>query len=87
MKYADIKFVKRLEQDGVTYSWFVASKSNRVSDSRNYVNYENGKTVVKEFPKEALPKMVQKFIDSHNEEETEQFKGFNIEGFKTFIIR
>lgn len=87
MKYTDIAFVKRLEQDGVTYSWFVAHKSNRVSDSRNYVNYENGKTVVKEYRKESLPKMIQKFIDSHTEEESTQFSKFNIEGFKTFVIR
>lgn len=87
MKYSEIKFVKRMEQDGVTYSWFVANKSNRVSDSRNYINYENGKTCIKPYAKEALPKSVQKFIDSHNEEEFEGFKGFNIEGFKEYIIK
>lgn len=87
MKYADIKFVKRIEQDGITYNWFVAHKSNRVSDSRNFINYENGKTVIKEFPKEALPKMVQKFIDSHSEEEITENIGIQIDGFKRFIIR
>ena len=87
MKYTEIKFVKRLEHEGVTYSWFVANKSNRVSDSRNFVNYENGRTVIKEYSKEALPKMVQKFIDSHNEEETTDFGNFKVEGFRSFIIR
>lgn len=86
MKYADIKFVKRMEQDGVTYNWFVAHKNNRVGDSRNYVNYENGKTVVKEFPKEALPKMVQKFIDNHSEEEITANYGIQIDGWKQFKI-
>lgn len=85
MKYTDIKFVKRMEQDGLTYAWFVASKSNRVSDSRQFINYENGKTCVKEYKKEDLPKMIQKFIDSHNEEEIDL--GFKIEGFKEFKIR
>ena len=87
MKYTDIKFVKRMEQDGITYNWFVATKSNRVSDSRSYTNYENGKTVIKEFPKEWLPKMVQKFIDSHSEEEITENIGIQIDGFKRFIIR
>ena len=87
MKYADIKFVRRMEMNGITYAWFVANKSNRVSDSREYINYENGKTVIKEFPKEALPKMVQKFIDSHSEEETTELEKITIDGFKRFIIR
>lgn len=66
----NIKFVKELTCDGRTYSWFVAMKSGYVSDSRNYINYENGKTTSKyEFPKGRLPKAVQKFIDNSSREE------------------
>ena len=54
----NIKFVKELTCDGITYGWFV-------SDSRNYINYENGKTTCKQtFPKNQLPKAVQKFIEN-----------------------
>ena len=45
----NIQFVKRMESDGITYEWFVAMKSNRISDSRMFTNYENNRTVVKEF--------------------------------------
>ena len=61
----NIKFVKELTCDGITYGWFVAMKSGYVSDSRNYINYENGKTTCKQtFPKNQLPKAVQKFIEN-----------------------
>lgn len=65
----NIKFVKELTCDDRTYGWFVAMKSGYVSDSRNYINYEDGKTTSKyEFPKEQLPKAVQKFIDNSTRE-------------------
>lgn len=62
MKTTDIKFVKERKFNGMTYGWFVGGKA--VSDSRNYAVYENGKTIIAEFPKESLPKFIQKFIDS-----------------------
>jgi hypothetical protein len=66
----NIHFVKEYTQDGMTYAWFVVMKSNRVSDTRSYINYdENGRTTAKEYPKEWLPKTVQKFIDQSNREE------------------
>lgn len=64
----NIKFVKVHDYNGMPYSWMVVMKSGRVSDSRNYVNYENNKTVVKEYPQEWLPKAVQKFIEDAAEE-------------------
>lgn len=64
----NIAFVKRQELDGMTYSWFVALKSGRVSDTRSYINYnEDGKTCIKPYEKELLPKAVQKFINTHSE--------------------
>ena len=65
----NISFVKELTCDGLTYSFFVSMKSGRVSDSISYINYENGKTVVKEFAKDRLPVSVQKFIDKHERKE------------------
>lgn len=29
----NIKFVKRLEKDGMTYGWHIVMKSNRISDN------------------------------------------------------
>ena len=64
----NIAFVKELRINDMSYSWYVALKSNRVlkrnrvSNTHNYVNYEDGKTVVKEYPMDRLPKSVQKFI-------------------------
>ena len=63
----NILFVKRHEKDGVTYSWYIAMKSRRISDNKNFVNYENGKTVIKEFSQDRLPKAVQNFIAKHEE--------------------
>lgn len=65
----NIAFVKELTCDGLTYSFFVSMKSGRVSDSISYINYENNKTVVKEFEKKRLPVSVQKFIDRHTKKE------------------
>ena len=64
----NINFVKRYTKNGVTYQYFVGMKDRNISSTRVYINYdENGKTVVKHFDKEWLPKSVQKFIDSHEE--------------------
>ena len=63
----NIHHVERLEQDGITYEWGVVMKHHPGIDVRDYINYENGKTVAKEYPKEWLPKEVIKFIDSHQE--------------------
>ena len=61
------KIVKRLEKDGMTYGWHIAMKSNRISDSREYVNYRNGKTVVEEYKLDRLPKAAQSFVKEHEE--------------------
>lgn len=61
----NIHFVKELTRDGIPYSWFVSLNGFRVSDSRSYINYdENGKTTcLIEYPKDRLPKTVQKYIE------------------------
>lgn len=64
----NIAHVWRMEVDGMTYSYFVALKSRQVSDSRNFINYENGRTVAKEYPAEWLPAAVRKFLQKHDEE-------------------
>lgn len=63
----NIKFVKRLEKDGMTYGWHIAMKSNRISDSREYINYRNGRTVAEEYKLDRLPKAVQSFVKEHEE--------------------
>jgi hypothetical protein len=61
-----INFVKELTKDGVTYEWFVAFDDYRVSSALCYCNVDvRGRTCIKAFPKEKLPKYIQKFIDSH----------------------
>lgn len=63
----NIKFIKRLEKDGMTYGWHIAMKSNRISDSREYINYRNGRTVAEEYKLDRLPKAVQSFVKEHEE--------------------
>ena len=67
MSEKNIKFVRRMEKDGVTYSYFVSMRRNWVSDCRLYINYENGVTVAKEYEFSRLPVSVQKFLRSHDE--------------------
>ena len=74
----NILFVKRYEHKGTTYHWFVAMKSRKVSDSRSYVNEENGKSVIKAYPKDCLPKTVQKFLDQNTETQIVEGEEFNI---------
>lgn len=62
----NIGFVKELTEDGVTYNWYVAMKNYRTIDGRCYCHYSpEGRTIVKEYKKEDLPKSVQAFINSH----------------------
>lgn len=68
--------------DGIPYSWFVSLNSMRVSDSRNYVNYENGKTCIKEYKIEDLPKCVQSFISKHDAVEREWERYENYKGYE-----
>lgn len=66
----NIDFVKELTEDGVAYSWYVAMKSHRTSDGRHYCYCDKeGRTIVKEYRKEDLPKSVQSFIDTHKREQ------------------
>lgn len=60
----NILFVRELVKDGITYEWFVCMKSRKVSESRVFANCdESGKTIVKTYEKEKLPKSVQKFLE------------------------
>lgn len=61
----NIKFVKEKRLNGITYGYFISMKSNLISDCRDYINYENGVTVAKEYEFERLPKTVQNFIKHH----------------------
>lgn len=83
MKTTDIRFIKRFEKDGVTYCWYIANKSYNISDGREFINYENGKTVVKEYKKEDLPKYAQRYIATHNESVLQDFEN----GFIHYIIK
>ena len=80
----NISFVKRHECGGITYGWFVSMKSGAVSDARTFINYdERGRTCVKPYEKERLPKAVQKFIASHDERILYEKDG---DDFKHYII-
>ena len=79
----NIQFVRRLEKDGITYEWFVVMKSGRVSDTRCYVNYVNGRTVVKEYPINLLPKAVRDFVKGKTETVTYETE----DGFRQYIIQ
>lgn len=67
----NIRFVKEMTRDGVPYCWYVSLNGFAVSDSRNFVNLdENGRTTcLIEYPKDRLPKTVQKFIEQRTREE------------------
>lgn len=69
----NIKFVKRHEKNGCTYEYYVAMKSNRVSDGRLFYATSN----------EQLPKAVQDFMSKHDEKIFETLD----EEFTTYIIR
>lgn len=60
----NIECVKAWAKDGVIYNWFVCMKSNRVSDSLSYVNYDDrGRTTADvEYAFSRLPKTIQKFV-------------------------
>lgn len=63
----NIRHVVERQYKGMPYTYFVAMKSYRISDSREFINYgENGRTIVKEYKREWLPKSVQKFMEHHD---------------------
>lgn len=55
------------EKNDIPYGYFVAMKSNCVSDSREYINHKENHSVAEYYPLEWLPKTVQKFIDERIE--------------------
>jgi hypothetical protein len=64
----NIRFVKAMthKESGIIYAWYVGMKSGYVSDGRSYINCENGKTVIREYPVTDLPKAVQTFVNTHS---------------------
>lgn len=58
----NIKFVKQRLRDEITYNYYVAMKSNNISDNRLYCNYKNNKSTTDYYKFERLPKTVQKFV-------------------------
>ena len=79
----NIRFVKRLEMDGITYGWFVSMVGGRISDSREYINYADGKTVATEYSFDRLPAAVRAFVEGHQES---IFTDGNDSGFMEYII-
>lgn len=60
---SNIRLVRELTRDDITYAYFVCMKSGRVSDSREFINYDDtGKTVSDYYDEERLPKSVQNFM-------------------------
>lgn len=55
--------------NGVTYGWYVADVSGRVSDGKDYcIRETNGRSVVAEYKLEWLPKQVQNFVNRRKPE-------------------
>lgn len=69
---------------GIAYSYYVISKSGRISDNRNFINYnEKGRTTADEYKMEWLPKAVQNFIKKHEAEEPKEVA----DGFTAVMYR
>jgi hypothetical protein len=80
----NIKFVKEHTNNGMTYAWFVSLKEQAFS--REFINYnEEGRTICAEYPKNKLPKEVQKFLEGKTAELFSTY-GEN-EEFVTYIYR
>jgi len=88
----NILFVKQRHKDGITYNYFVAMKSRKVSDNRVYNNIVNGKSTDDYYEFERLPKTVQEFVKEkykaksffYTEEKYEEEDGLHRYGVYTF---
>ena len=66
LTYDNIDVVKEQVLDGTTYYWAVIMKSGWISDTRIYQHRdERGRGICKYYPKDLLPKTVQRFIENH----------------------
>lgn len=66
LTYDNIDFVKEQVLNGTTYYWAVVMKSGWVSDTRIYQHRdEQGRGICKDYPKDLLPKTVQRFTENH----------------------
>lgn len=65
----NIRFVKELTTNGITWGWHIAMKDYQLSSARYYTNTDkNGMNMHTEYPKELLPKSVQKFLENSQRE-------------------
>lgn len=62
----NIRFVKELSLDGITYGWYVSMGS--VFNSREYINYAGDRTTCEPYDKNLLPSTVRRFIELRNRE-------------------
>lgn len=87
----NILFVKEGTMDDLTYAWYVAMKSHRVSDLRIYRRFDkDGCLVIDAYPKECLPASVQKFINASSRTlffEREEPAGFTGGHYVEYIYR
>lgn len=67
MKYSDIKWVKVLHSTKYDFDYCFTVKTKNL-ELREYINFENGKTCMKEYPVNNLPMVVKRFIENHNRE-------------------
>lgn len=66
LTYDNISMVKEQVLNGITYHWAVVMKSNWISDIRLYQQLdEQNKGICVYYPKDLLPKTVQRFIENH----------------------
>ena len=65
----NIRFVKELTTNGITWGWHVAMKDYQPFSARYYRNTDkNGVNMHTEYPKESLPKSVQKYLENNKKE-------------------
>lgn len=84
LTYNNIHHITEHTYNGFTYGWFIALKSGRPADARQFINYKDNRTTDGiEFPKNRLPKSVQKFIETHRREVRETFE----DGHISYIYR
>ena len=76
----NIRHVVITELNDNAYDYFVAMKSNRVSDCRRY--YSGNENVA--FPFNELPKCVQKFLMDNN---VKKIRGYNIDGITQRVYK
>ena len=84
LTYNNIQRVIEYTYKGYSYGWRAVLKSGRPADARQFINYKDNRTTDGiEFPKDRLPKSVQKFIETHPRKVRETFE----DGHISYIYR